>query len=100
MEKNGNLNTFLFTNQTEYNISSSSSDEESYESNEEQEDNDRVVDNIVEDLKDLKINNNDWKEEIPYEKNSLLSFFNNNIHTNIIKESLEEKFLTSKNSIC
>jgi len=95
MEKNGNLNTFLFTNQTEYNISSSSSDEESYESNEEQEDNDRVVDNIVEDLKDLKINNNDWKEEIPYEKNSLLSFFNNNIHTNIIKESLEEKFLTS-----
>ena len=47
MEKNGNLNTFLFTNQTEYNISSSSSDEESYESNEEQEDNDRVVDNIV-----------------------------------------------------
>ena len=46
MEKNGNLNTFLFMNQNEYNPSSSSSDEESYESNEEQEDNDGNFDDV------------------------------------------------------
>ena len=46
MEKNDNLNTFLFMNQNEYNPSSSSSDEESYESNEEQEDNDGNSDDV------------------------------------------------------
>ena len=90
------LNDYLNPNKSEYVPSSSSSEEEDssdyMETHEEDEDNNEEINNIVEHLDNLKINNNEWKEEICYEKESIISFSNNPIPTNIIKESLNEKF--------
>jgi hypothetical protein len=41
----------------------------------------------------LEIKSDEWKEDICYGNNSILSFFNGPSRTNIIKETLEEKFL-------
>ena len=62
------------------------------ENHEEETDNEEEINNIVEDLGNLKIDNNEWKEELYYEKDSIFGFYKNPIHTNIIKESLSEKF--------
>ena len=90
------LNEYLNTNKTEIEPSSSSSEEENsseyMENREEETDNEEEINNIVEDLGNLKIDNNEWKEELCYEKDSIFGFYKNPIHTNIIKESLSEKF--------
>ena len=62
------------------------------ENREEETDNEEEINNIVEDLGNLKIDNNEWKEELCYKKDSIFGFYKNPIHTNIIKESLSEKF--------
>jgi len=85
-------NPNIFPNQYEYDPSTSSDD--GYEILEEDEDDIEEIDDIVEDLKDFNIGNNEWTEEICYDKDKK-SFLTNlkPIQTTIIKESLDEKFL-------
>ena len=49
------------------------------ENREEETDNEEEINNIVGDLGNLKIDNNEWKEELCYEKGSILGFYKNSI---------------------
>ena len=71
------LNEYLNTNKTEIEPSSSSSEEENsseyMENREEETDNEEEINNIVEDLGFLQIDNNEWKEELCYEKGNIFN---------------------------